>query len=210
MSEITTRKCGDDERLPSERKTVRDYRTRVDPFEGLWGEVQQRMKAEPKLRAKSLFDWLQENYVGRFPDFTRRMFERALAQWRSLHGPGKAVFFNQIHYPGRLAASDFTACNKLRSTIAGARFDHMLTTASWRTAMWNRRHCASPNRLNGSLSAFRKRSGNSVDRYSGIVRIRWLASRASSQTTGIARKCFPAKPRLGNYGDGQNSRLSDN
>ncbi len=126
MSEKTARKYRDDERLPSERKATRDYRTRVDPFEDVWGEVQQRLEAEPKLKAKTLFDWLQQNYVGRFSDSTRRTFERRVSQWRSLHGPGKAVFFSQVHHPGRLAASDFTVCNELRVTIAGARFDHTL------------------------------------------------------------------------------------
>ena len=126
MSEKTARKYRDDERLPSERKASRDYRTRVDPFEEVWDKVQQRLEVEPKLKAKTLFDWLQDNYVGRFPDSTRRTFERRVAQWRSLHGPGKAVFFSQVHHPGRLAASDFTVCNELRVTIAGARFDHTL------------------------------------------------------------------------------------
>jgi len=126
MSEKTARKYRDDERLPSERKTARDYRTRVDPFEEVWDEVQQRLEAEPKLKAKTLFDWLQQDYVGRFSDSTRRTFERRVAKWRSLHGPGKAVFFSQIHHPGTLAASDFTVCNELRVTIAGARFDHTL------------------------------------------------------------------------------------
>ena len=126
MSEKTARHYRDDKRLPSERKTARDYRTRVDPFEEVWDEVQQRLEAEPKLKAKTLFDWLQQDYVGRFSDSTRRTFERRVAKWRSLHGPGKAVFFSQIHHPGRLAASDFTVCNELRVMIAGARFDHRL------------------------------------------------------------------------------------
>lgn len=126
MSEKTARKYRDDERLPSERRTTRDYRTRVDPFEEVWEEIQQRLEAEPKLKAKTLFDWLQQNYVGRFPDSTRRTSERRVAEWRSLHGPGKAVFFRQVHHPGRLAASDFTVCNELRVTIAGTRFDHIL------------------------------------------------------------------------------------
>ena len=126
MSEKTARKYRDDERLPSERKTARDYRTRADPFEEVWDELQQRLEAEPKLKAKTLFDWLQQDYVGRFSDSTRRTFERRVAKWRSLYGPGKTVFFSQIHHPGRLAASDFTVCNELRVTIAGARFDHTL------------------------------------------------------------------------------------
>jgi len=43
-----------------------------------------------------------------------------------LYGPGKTVFFSQIHHPGRLAASDFTVCNELGVKIAGERFDHTL------------------------------------------------------------------------------------
>ena len=45
-------------------------------------------------------------------------------RWRSLHGPGRTVFFNQEHHPGRLAASDFTVCNELGVKIAGQRFEH--------------------------------------------------------------------------------------
>ena len=126
MSEKTARKYRDDERLPFERKATRDYRTRIDPFEEVWGEVQERLEAEPRLKAKTLFDWLQQKHVGRFSDSTRRTFERRVAKWRSLHGPGKVVFFSQVHHPGRLAASDFTVCNELRVTVAGARFDHTL------------------------------------------------------------------------------------
>jgi hypothetical protein len=102
MSEKTARYYRDDERLPSERKTAREYRTRIDPFEEVWDEVQQQLAAEPKLKAKTLFDWLQQKYAGRFADSTRRTFERRVAKWRSLHGPGKMVFFSQIHHPGRL------------------------------------------------------------------------------------------------------------
>ena len=39
MDEKTGRKYRDDERLPSQRKKPRDYRTRVDPFETVWPEV---------------------------------------------------------------------------------------------------------------------------------------------------------------------------
>ncbi len=126
MSEKTARKYRDDERLPSERKAARNYRTRVDPFEGVWDEVQERLEAEPRLKAITLFDWLQETDPGRFPDSTRRTFERRVGEWRSLHGPGKTVFFSQIHHPGRLAASDFTVCNALGVKIAGEQFDHTL------------------------------------------------------------------------------------
>ncbi len=120
------RKYRDDGRLPSERKKPREYRTRVDPFERVWDEVQARLEAEPRLKAKTLFEWLQEKYSGQFPNSTRRTFERRVAKWRSLSGPGKPVMFEQVHHPGRLAASDFTVMNDLGVKIAGQRFDHTL------------------------------------------------------------------------------------
>ena len=124
MSEKTARKYRDDDGLPSQKKTARTYRTRLDPFQDVWDKVRERLEIEPKLKAKTLFEWLQRTHEGRFPDSTRRTFERRVSEWRSLHGPGKTVFFNQEHHPGRLAASDFTVCNELGVKIAGQRFDH--------------------------------------------------------------------------------------
>ena len=124
MSEKTARTYRDDDGLPSQKKTGRSYRTRPDPFEGVWDEVQERLETEPKLKAKTLFEWVQETHADEFPDSTRRTFERRVNKWRSLHGPGKTVFFSQEHHPGRLAASDFTVCNELGVKIAGQRFEH--------------------------------------------------------------------------------------
>jgi len=126
MSDKTARKYRDDDRLPSQRKLPREYRTRIDPFAEVWDEVQARLEAEPRLKANTLFEWLQRTYPGEFPDSTRRTFERRVSTWRSLHGPGKTVFFSQVHHAGRLAASDFTVCNELGVKIAGVRFDHTL------------------------------------------------------------------------------------
>ena len=124
MSEKTARKFRDEDGLPSQKKTARTYRTRNDPFEAVWDDVQQRLEVEPRLKAKTLFEWLQQSQPGQFPDSTRRTFERRVNKWRSLHGPGKTVFFTQEHHPGRLAASDFTVCNELGVKIAGHCFDH--------------------------------------------------------------------------------------
>ena len=108
MSEKTARKYLDSDGLPSLQTSDRSYRTRIDPFADVWDKVQQRLELEPRLKAKTLFEWLQQTHDGQFPDSTRRTFERRVSQWRSLHGPGKTIFFDQEHYPGRLAASDFT------------------------------------------------------------------------------------------------------
>ncbi|MEP3477817.1 MAG: hypothetical protein ABJZ55_01080 [Fuerstiella sp.] len=124
MSEKTARKFRDEDGLPSQKKTTRTYRTRNDPFEAVWDDVQQRLEVEPRLKAKTLFEWLQQSHPSQFPDSTGRTFERRVNKWRSLHGPGKTVFFSQEHHPGRLAASDSTVCNELGVKIAGQRFDH--------------------------------------------------------------------------------------
>ena len=124
MTNKTARNYRDDERLPSQRKKARDYRTRVDPFIEIWPDIQRKLEDEPALKAKTLFEWIQETHPGQFEDSTRRTFERRVLQWRSLHGPNKPVFFSQIHHAGRLAASDFTVCNTLGVTIARTPFDH--------------------------------------------------------------------------------------
>jgi hypothetical protein len=126
MDEKTARGYRDDKRLPSQRKSTRKYRTRIDPFEQVWSTVEQKLQAEPRLQAKTVFDWLQETYPGKFLSSMRRTFERRVAKWRALSGPGKTVYFPQQHQPGRLAASDFTNCNELGVTIAGMKFDHLL------------------------------------------------------------------------------------
>ena len=176
MTEKTARKYRDDERLPSERKTARNYRTRVDPFEDVWAEVQRKLAGEPALKAVTLFEWLQQTDPGRFPDSTRRTFERRVAQWRSLYGPGQTVFFSQIHHPGRLAASDFTVCNELGVKIAGERFDHTLF------------HCVLTYSNVESVSLCFSESFEALIATSSI---RWFASRARLRTISIARKCFP-------------------
>ena len=126
MDEKTARQYRDDDRLPSQRKKPRNYRTRVDPFAEVWSEVQSRLEAEPRLQAKTLFEWLQDRYPGRYSHATRRTFERRVRLWRTTQGPNKAVMFPQLHHPGRIAASDFTVMNELQVTIAGLPFDHML------------------------------------------------------------------------------------
>ena len=98
MSEKTARKDRDSDGLPSQQTSDRSYRTRIDPFADVRDKVQQRLELEPRLKAKALFGWLQQTHNGQFPDSTRRTFERRVSPWRSLHGPGKTIFFDQEHY----------------------------------------------------------------------------------------------------------------
>lgn len=140
MDRKTARKYRDQAKLPSERETwPRSWRTRQDPFADVWEEVTEQLEACPGLQAKTLFEWLQRRYPGRFQDGQLRTLQRRVRQWEATSGPPKEVFFAQTHHPGRLGASDFTHMTSLGVTIGGQPFDHMvyhfvLTYSNWETA----------------------------------------------------------------------------
>jgi len=124
-------------RLPSEiERPLRTWRTREDPFVGVWAEVEAQLTQAPRLQAKTLFVWLQQKYPGRFQDEQVRTLQRRVQAWRALCGPGREVYFSQVHHPGRLCASDFTHLSGLDVTLGGQRFEHLayhfvLTYSNW-------------------------------------------------------------------------------
>ncbi len=126
-------------KLPSEVKRMdRDWRTRPDPFADVWPEVVELLTQSPSLEAKTVFQDLQRRFPGRFAEGQLRTLQRRFKQWRAVAGPAKEVFFAQVHYPGRLSASDFTHCTELGVTIAGRPFPHLvyhfvLTYSNWET-----------------------------------------------------------------------------
>jgi hypothetical protein len=61
----------------------RTYRTRVDPFEAVWLQVEQWLNERPDANAKDLFLRLQENMPGAFPPGHLRTLQRRVKQWRS-------------------------------------------------------------------------------------------------------------------------------
>jgi hypothetical protein len=140
MDEKTARKYRASAKLPSEQEVwPRKWRTREDPFAAVWDEVRELVEVSPGLHAKTVLAWLQRKYPGRFPDGQLRSLQRRLRQWRATSGPSKEVFFAQTHYPGRLAASDFTHMENLGVTLGGQPFEHMvyhfvLTYSNWETA----------------------------------------------------------------------------
>jgi hypothetical protein len=74
----------DGEVRPTHRKTSgpRTYRTRVDPFEAAWPQVQQWLNERPDANAKELFLRLQESMPGAFPPGQLRTLQRRVKQWR--------------------------------------------------------------------------------------------------------------------------------
>ncbi len=126
MDPKTARKYMRSGKLPSQMKAAHTWRTREDPFEAHWPEVEQMLDVAPELEAKTLFDWLCERYPGVYGEGQLRTLQRKTRDWRTRKGPEKEVYFPQEHEPGRRMSTDFTHMGKLGITIAGEPFDHML------------------------------------------------------------------------------------
>ena len=99
MRERSARKwqCGP---LPSETKTERRWRTRPDPFDGVWEEEILPLlqgEAAGRLRATTIIEWLEERHPGRFSASQLRILQRRLQDWRILNGPDQEVYFPQEH-----------------------------------------------------------------------------------------------------------------
>ena len=128
--------------LPSQAKPEHRWRTRPDPFDGVWeDEIEPLLRNDPtgKLKATTIIDWLAEQHPGRFSASQLRTLQRRLQDWRALHGPDQEVYFPQVHPPGREAQFDFTHCGELKVTIAGQSYPHLLfqlilSHSGWRYA----------------------------------------------------------------------------
>lgn len=136
MDVKTGRKYFGCDTLPSQMRRDHDWRTRKDPFKGVWEEIEEMLEEDTGFEAKTLFEYLQRKYPGRFQDGQLRTLQRRIKVWRALEGPGKEVFFDQEHHPGVLAQSDFTHMSGLGVTLSGLPFDHMvfhfvLTYSNW-------------------------------------------------------------------------------
>ena len=136
MAEKTARRYRALGELPSETKVEHHWRTRPDPFEEVWPEVEEQLRLNPGLQGKTLFEWLKREHPGKFHDGQLRTLQRRIKQWRATEGPAKEVFFSQVHHPGDLCASDFSHMTSLRVTIAGQPLDHLvyhfvLTYSNW-------------------------------------------------------------------------------
>ncbi len=138
MDEKTARMYRRLGKLPSELAQPHTWRTRKDPFEDVWHEIQSMLEINAGLEAKSIFEHLQRQSPGQFADGQLRTLQRRIKVWRASEGPAKEVFFAQLHHPGQLSQSDFTHMNKLGISIGGRPFDHLiyhfvLTYSNWET-----------------------------------------------------------------------------
>ncbi len=111
---------------PSELRRARTWRTRPDPFEEDWPEIEARLAEAPELEGLALFEDLMARRPGRYQEGQIRTFQRRVKDWRARNGPEKEVFFPQNHRPGEALQTDFTHASELEITIQGRPFPHLL------------------------------------------------------------------------------------
>ncbi len=124
MSENTARRHRAGE-LAGQRKSPRQYRTRPDPFAGVWPEIEAMLEQAPGLEAVTIFEALRGRAELSFSDGQLRTLQRRIRRWRASQGPDREVFFAQQHRPGEYAQSDFTSMNELGICLGGERFEHL-------------------------------------------------------------------------------------
>ena len=126
MSTKTARKYIQSGILPSQCCRPHDWATHEDAFAEDWSWAEDFLKTNANIEAKSLFEALQRQHPGKYQDGQLRTFQRRIKQWKALYGKAQEVFFPQVYKPAEWCESDFTRMSRLRITICGVPFEHML------------------------------------------------------------------------------------
>lgn len=128
MSRQTGSKYLGADKLPSELKGERHWRTRENPFEEVWPQIEVMLRESPDLYASTIFDALCDSHPGRFEEGQLRTLQRHIHRWRALSDADKnyEVFFPQRHRPGEYAQTDFTYTPELKMTLHGEPFEPVL------------------------------------------------------------------------------------
>lgn len=97
-----------------------------DPLADVWeNELEPMLRREPRLKPKTLYEYLQDKYPGKYTQALRTL-QRRVRSWKVLHGPSPEVMFKLRHEPGMMGISDFTELKEIQVTIAGKPFEHLL------------------------------------------------------------------------------------
>ena len=113
-------------KLPGSIAPVRDWRTREDPIDKIWEKSKEFLKDAPELEAKSLFEYLIEQYPDQINQSHLRTFQRRVKSWHLQNGNEKEVFFDQNRKPGECMQLDWTDMNKLEIIVDGKHYLHKL------------------------------------------------------------------------------------
>ena len=140
MDSSTARKYRNLNKLPSELKGhIRTYKTRQNPFDGLWDFIHGLLKVNPGLHSRTILKYLILEYNGKEIEALSgetvafnigwdqlRTLQRGIKNWKATEGPSKEVYFSQVYHPGDRSQSDFTHMDAFGITIGGHPFNHMI------------------------------------------------------------------------------------
>jgi len=111
-------------RKPSQLRKPRTYRTRKNPFVDDWPALEAQLEATPSLEARALFEWLCDQWPGKYRPGQLRTLQRQVRRWRGKYVE-RMVSLPQVRRPGELMQTDGTWMNTLGITIAGEPFRHI-------------------------------------------------------------------------------------
>jgi hypothetical protein len=110
---------------PQQAQEPHTWRTRPDPLEPIWDQVQRMLRDVPELETKTLFEHFLKQPDSGLDESHLRTFYRRVRHWRATQGPEKEVFFGQERPPGELMQLDWTRAKALEVTIQGERLEHL-------------------------------------------------------------------------------------
>jgi len=125
ISERTARKIDHNEHILQKPKKERKWRTRRDPFDGVWKEAVEPLLVKGVYEATFVLEALQKQYPDKFSVKELRTLQRRIRRWRALYGKNKEVMFIQKHEPGVLGVADFTHPKNIRVSINSEPFEHI-------------------------------------------------------------------------------------
>ena len=64
------------------KKITRNWRTRIDPLEEVWGKLESLLGEAPDLQPSTLLYYLQEEYPGKYDNSVLRTLQRRVKDWK--------------------------------------------------------------------------------------------------------------------------------
>ena len=126
MSTKTARKYLATNKMPSDLKKERHWKTRTNLFESDWEKIESMLNKSPGLQAKTILAHLIGEQPNKYNDSHERTLQRMLRKWRASNGSNNNIIFNQTIKPGKQSQSDYTSMNELSVSIKGEVFNHLL------------------------------------------------------------------------------------
>lgn len=113
--------------LQPQQGQPRHWRTREDPLEAVWPELEQLLQQQSGLKAITLLGYLEQQYPDQNWQPQQRTLQRRVRQWRQQQGQKQRppeVMFPQVYEPGGWGFSDFTELKGEGITIGGELYPH--------------------------------------------------------------------------------------